>query len=130
MILDTTFLIDFMEGLPEAMQKIETLQSENETIYVTAPSVFELWTGLAQCQRPVSEEQKIRRVVDSQLFLDLDKSSAEEAGLMNGNLSKAGMPIDPEDCMIAGIAKHYDETILTRNIKHFRRIVGVKIEEY
>lgn len=130
MIIDTTFLIDFMQGLPEAVKKLETLQLDKVNLFVTTPSVFELWTGLAQCQRPLQEEQKIRKVVDSQLFLEFDRASAEEAGTINGILCKAGLTIDPEDCMIAGIAKHHNETILTRNIKHFQRVKWINIETY
>ncbi len=130
MILDTAFLIDFMEGLPEAVKKLEALQLHNEVAFVTAPSIFELWTGLGQCQQPLREEQKIRKVVDSQFFLEFDKFCAEEAGLISGHLSKAGMTIDPEDCMIAGIAKRHNDSILTRNTKHFERIKGIKVETY
>lgn len=128
MIVDTTFVIDLMEGLPEAVRFLEQVQSQ--TIFVTTPTIFELWSGLAQSQQPEKEEQKIRKVLESQLVLDFIKKCAEEGGMIQGTLSKKGISIDPEDCMIAGIAKHYGQKVLTRNVRHFERISGLSIETY
>ncbi len=38
--------------------------------------------------------------------------------------------IDPEDAMIAGIALHNSEVVLTKNVEHFSRIRDLKIETY
>jgi len=130
MILDTSFLIDFLEGLPEAITKMQEMQNNPETIFISAPTIFELWTRVSQSNQPDKEKEKVKKIIDSQHILELTKSCAEEAGLINGTLWKEGKPIDPEDCMIAGIAKYYDETILTRNVKHFNRIKSLKIESY
>ena len=40
------------------------------------------------------------------------------------------MQIDPEDAMIAGIARTNKQRIITRNVKHFSDIEGVEIENY
>ena len=130
MILDTSFLIDFMEGLPEAIAKMEELQHSQESIFISTPTIFELWTGIAHGNQPEKEKEKVKKIVNSQQILELTKSCAEEAGLINGTLWKEGKPIDSEDCMIAGIAKQYNQPILTRNIKHFERIKTIQIETY
>ena len=130
MILDTGFVIDLMEGLSEATIKMKEIRESRESIFVSTPTIFELWTGVAQSNWPECEKQKVKEVIESQLILDLTKTCAEEAGMMNGKLWKEGRPIDPEDCMIAGIAKHHDEAILTRNIKHFGRIPGIQVKTY
>jgi len=41
-----------------------------------------------------------------------------------------GSMVDPEDAMIAGIAKVHSERVLTRNRKHFQGIEGVNVESY
>jgi predicted nucleic acid-binding protein len=38
--------------------------------------------------------------------------------------------MDPEDAMIAGIAKSNNKKILTRNLKHFQGIENVTTESY
>jgi predicted nucleic acid-binding protein len=38
--------------------------------------------------------------------------------------------VDPEDAMVAGIAKVHGEKVLTKNLKHFQGIEGVNVESY
>ncbi len=130
MIGDTTFIIDLIDELPAAVEKLRILQEQQKPLFVTTPTIFELWTGVAFSDRPEREKVKARQILESQFILDLNRRSAEEAGIINGTLISEGQRIDPEDCMIAGIAKHHGDTILTRNIKHFQRIKGVNTEGY
>ncbi len=130
MILDTSFLIDYMEGLPEAIAKLKKIQEHKESLFVSTITLFELWSGISQCNQPEFEKQKVKRVIESQLVLDFTKECAEKAGMINGALLKRGMPIDPEDCMIGGIAEHYGEKVLTRNVRHFGKIKDIEIETY
>ncbi len=130
MILDTDFVIDLMESKPEAVAKMEQLHNQQELIFVTTPTIFELWTGVAYGSQPEKEKQKIKLIIENQRILDFTTASAEEAGIINGTLQKEGQIIDPEDCFIAGIALRYNQPLLTRNIKHFQRIKGLKVETY
>lgn len=130
MIGDTTFIIDLIDGLPAAVEKLRILQEQQKPLFVTTPTIFELWTGVALSDRLEREKIKARQILESQFILDLNQKSAEEAGIINGTLISEGQRIDPEDCLIAGIARNHRDTILTRNIKHFERIKGVKVEEY
>lgn len=130
MILDTDFVIDLMQSRPEAVAKMEQLYTRQEITFITTPTLFELWTGVAYGGQPEKEKQKIKLIVQNQRILDLTKETAEEAGIINGFLKKQGLLIDPEDCLIAGIALQHNECILTKNVKHFARIKGLKIESY
>lgn len=130
MILDTTFVIDLIDGLPEAVEKLKWLQEQQKILFITTPTIFELWTGITQSDRPEREKMKALRVLETQLILDLNKESAEEGGIIDGTLINEGQRIDPEDCLIAGIAQHHGEAVLTRNVKHFERIKSVKTETY
>jgi predicted nucleic acid-binding protein len=129
-LLDTTFLIDLMKGKQEAVEKLKKMESEMIPIFVSTPTIFELWTGIMATQKSDKEKQKVIEVLSSINNLDLDLESAKVAGEINGTLLKKGEMIDPEDCMIAGIAKTNNESILTRNTQHFGRIKGIKIETY
>jgi predicted nucleic acid-binding protein len=130
MILDTNFIIDLMENKPDAVAKIEQLHQHQLPIFIASPTIFELWTGVAYGNQPEREKQKIKLIIENQRILELTKASAEEAGIINGTLQKQGQIIDPEDCLIAGIALQHNEPLLTRNIKHFQRIKRLKIETY
>jgi len=69
-------------------------------------------------------------ILESLPFLPLDYESAREGGRIYGDKKRAGLLVDPEDAMIAGIAKAHGEKVLTRNTKHFRGVGGVSVEPY
>ena len=130
MILDTTFIIDLMDGQVDALKKHQDFQQNNEKIIITSITLFELFSGVGQCSNPEKEKKKLKGVLESQSILSLDPECAEKAGLIHGTLKKEGQEIEIQDCLIAGIALHHNEPLLTRNTKHFRRIKGLKLETY
>lgn len=130
MIADTSFIIDVMDGHADAVAKLQELATRGEMLKITTPTIFELWSGIVRSSKPSHEKEKVLAVINSQPFLVLDHESAEGAGRIDGVLARKGLSIEPEDCMIAGIARVCNETILTHNQKHFRRIHGIPIEDY
>ncbi len=62
--------------------------------------------------------------------LSLDFPSALAGGTFYGERIRAGVRIDPEDAMLAEIAKTRAEKVPTRNVKHFSGLEGVSIESY
>ena len=129
MILDTSFILDYLKGEKSAALKMDSLMDENEEVGIATPTIFELWTGLAAFQQRNDEKDRINNIIKDQIIYPLDNESAEIAGKVNGELIKKGLQIDPEDCMIAGIAISNNKKLLTRD-SHFKRIEGLKVEEY
>ena len=130
MIVDTTFLIDIMEKLPEAEEILNKLSKNGEPLLVTSLSIFELYTGIIRSQNPIKEKNKILKALQDQVILSLDEKSAEKAGEIDGISIKEGNMLGIIDCMIAGIAFIKNEKVLTINIKDFSKIRGLKIETY
>ena len=129
MILDTNFIIDLMDGKESAVKRLNELLEKNEPQLIGTPTVFELWSGIAHSQKPTEEKAKILQVLTAQAVVPLDQPSAEVAGEIDGRLAREGKTIDPEDCMLAGIAKIRNQRILS-NDKHFERIKEVVVEKY
>jgi len=130
LIADTSFLIDIMMRDPAALDKAGEVEKNGSTISVGAPSIFELFAGMALSRKSEEEKSKIMSTIASLSQLPLDFPSARAGGQIYGRKAKAGFTIDPEDAMLAGIAKIRGETIITRNVKHFTDIEGVKVESY
>lgn len=128
MILDTTFLIDLLRNEKSAAAKARELDAANAPILTTAVNVFELWQGIGIKNK--ERRERILELLSSLSLLDLDFKSAKRAGEIYSKLRNKGKAIDPEDSMIAGIALQHGETILTRDVSHFGRIPGLRLEAY
>ena len=129
MILETSFLIDFLRNNKDAVAKMKSLVDSDEAFGIAAPTVFELWTGLYALEKTESEKTRINLIINNLLVYSLDNESARVSGRINGELIKKGIKIDPEDTMIAGIAIIHNKRVLTRD-EHFKRIEGLKVESY
>lgn len=129
MILETTFVIDFLKGRENAKTKIRNLIEQNISTELASPTVFELYGGLTQFSKGEKEQQKMISFLDGIAVYPLDNESARIAGIIDGKLMKSGLEIDAEDAMIAGIALANNKKVLTRD-EHFSRIEGLKIEGY
>jgi tRNA(fMet)-specific endonuclease VapC len=130
MIADTTFIIDIMRNDQGAIVKAKKLEQKNIPLIITAPTVFELGVGISLSKKPRQEKTRIHEVLESLPFQPLDYESSQAAGQIYGDKQKTGDMIDPQDAMIAGIAKTSGEKILTRNQKHFQGIPGLTTETY
>lgn len=128
MIVDTTILIDILRGHAPAQEKLKTLEQQHIPLQTTSISVFELFQDMQQLS--AEKQEKIKNLISALQIISFDEIAAEEAGILRAKLQQEGNILDPEDCMIAGIALTHHETLLTRNTKHFSRITGLKIQGY
>lgn len=128
MILDSSFLIDFLRNNPRAIEKYKELAEKHETVATTAINIFEIWRAMYRYS-----PEKRRQVLEFLTSLDvkeLTMKSALHGGKIDSELSKKGQPIEKEDCMIAAIALENQETLVTHNVKHVSRVLGLTIETY
>jgi Predicted nucleic acid-binding protein, contains PIN domain len=62
--------------------------------------------------------------------LPFDDRAAEEYGKVRQHLAAQGMPIGPNDLMIAAIALANQMTLVTHNTNEFSRVPGLQIEDW
>jgi len=60
----------------------------------------------------------------------IDRDILEAASVMFSDLRKKGITIGDNDILISAYCLHHDFTLITNNEKHFRRIPGLKIENW
>ena len=130
MIVDTSFVIDLMKNNKDAIAAYKKLQIIGEPLLVTSFTVFELFTGITRSKRPAEEKNKVINILKGQIIIPFENEAAEKAGEIDGTLAKDGYIIEGTDVMIAGICLVKNEKILTRDIKDFSKIKGLKIETY
>jgi len=129
-LLDTTFLIDFLRGKKNAVELIE--KSEGNTIYTTEINVFELITGVYISKQDTKKHiEQVKALISRINVLSLDRKSSIKAGEIAGRLIKKGKRIEETDCLIAGIAlANGIKKIITENKSHYKRIAELKVKTY
>lgn len=78
----------------------------------------------------LKEEDFLRALVNSSILLDESYESSKIGGEIYAALKKTGNLINDADILIAGIVKHYDAVLVTNNEGHFKRVTGLKIENW
>ena len=130
--LDTTLLADLMRGNPEAKQKILGLLDRGEKLTTTRINVCEIYKAVAIIKQPVARTMKmayIRETLTGLEILELDDLACEEFAHL-WQVMKGKHPGD-FDLLIAAICLRFGETtFITRNIKHYSSIPGLRVEGY
>ena len=128
MILDTCFLIDLLKNNKDAVAKAQVLDETDTPSFATTVTVFELWQGVHDASE--EERERVLTLLSSVGIHVLDFEGAKQAGEIFDILRREGQKIEPEDCLIAGIARSHNEPVLTRNVKHFSLVKNMRYETY
>jgi tRNA(fMet)-specific endonuclease VapC len=95
---------------------------------LSAVVVHELYYGAFKSQRV---EQNVARVDALQFsVLEFDEDDARHAGQIRAHLASKGTPIGPYGVLIAGQARARELTLVTHNTREFRRVPGLKVEDW
>ena len=130
MIADTTLLVDRLRRDAAAREATSRLESEGVALWIPPPAVFELWEGAERADRPEDEVRRIEAVLADYTVMAFERRHAARAGRLSGALLRRGTMIDPIDAEIAGMALEERLPVLTRNVRHFERLPGLRIETY
>jgi len=128
-LLDTSFLIDLMNGDEDAVEKARELESEFTQQRLSSMTLFELYYGVARSGQSESEREKVRDVLSSKPVHPADTAVMQKAGRLSGELANDGTPVGDGNVIIAATAHVVEEPVLTRNIEDFERL-DVEVETY
>ena len=117
--LDTCFIIDILRNNKEAILIKERIEKGSELI-----------RGLESIHLKEGEKYKIENFIRSVTTFPLDKKSAIKAGEIELELIRNGQKTSIEDVMIAAIVITNNESLITKNEKHFEKIKDLEIENY
>jgi tRNA(fMet)-specific endonuclease VapC len=128
-MLDTNICIYSIKHKPQ--QVFQRLQEHNPAeICISSITYAELVYGVEKSQQIEKNRIALMLLLARIEIVDFDSSAAEVYGKIRADLEKKGTPIGPLDMMIAGHAKSLDYTVVTNNIKEFKRIKGLKLENW
>jgi predicted nucleic acid-binding protein len=129
-ILDTNVCIDVLRGRKNVVERLASCRPQD--CFISVITEFELFQGAdrAPDDRREEERGKVARFVGSLEILPFDSSCARIAGRINAELMNKGTPVSITDVFIAATALRHQWTIVTNNVKDFRRIEGLDIEDW
>ncbi len=91
---------------------------------------LELEVGRIKSQRGIRYESTLARFLASLTVLPLTRQDARIAAQQRAYLERKGTPIGPYDLLIAAQALSRGLTIVTNNETEFRRVPGLKLENW
>ncbi|MFU1783005.1 PIN domain-containing protein [Haloarcula japonica] len=134
MIVDTSFILDIIDGVEAAVEKERELEAANVPLVIPSVTVLELYIGVGKIANTREERQAVEAVLDSYPLIDMTPSISRRAGrLLGEQMADAddgeGPGIGKGDAAIAATAIERDEPVLAGD-SHFGTIPGVTHESY
>jgi len=134
MIVDTSFVLDIIDGVEAAIEKERELEAESVPLVIPSMTVLELSIGVGKVATTREERQKVEAVLDSYPLMDMTPSISRRAGRLLGERMAAaddgdGPGIGKGDTAIAATALERDGPVLAGD-SHFGNIPGVTHERY
>jgi len=126
LLLDTNVVIAVLRGSRSVIGNLN--RRFRDEVFVSSLVLHELYFGAFKSDRSIAA----MRDVDTLGFevLDFSRDDARMAGNVRFLLDRQGHPISPMDTLIAGQALARDLTLVTRNIREFQRVDGLRVENW
>lgn len=120
-VADTDALIDLAEGAG-AHEAVKALLRAGR-LATTAVSVFELWRG---CET-AAQRARARDLLRGIRVYPVTTASAMRAAELWREIEEKGGRVGERDTLIAGVCLATRLAVLTANVKHLRRVPGLRV---
>ena len=128
-MLDTNICIYIIKKHP--IHVLNHLKKQNiSDICLSSITLAELEYGVQKSERKVQNGLALAEFLSPIEIMPFDEVAAIEFGKIRSNLEKKGKLIGEYDLMIAAHAIALDLILVTNNIKEFKRVTDLKIENW
>ncbi len=121
---DSVFVIDYLQGIPEARRRWEAVFAEGDEPVVNEIVVCEVRAGLYP-----HEEVYLDAFLEPVEFVQPGPEHAMIAGRWRAEAHARGRHLSLPDALIAAAAAANDAAVLTRNVRDFA-LTSVRVETY
>ena len=125
--LDTSFLIDVLDGNEAAEKMKTTLDNRRERSAVAPVAAAELWIGAHLGS--ARELRQAEQLLDSLLWLEFNRACARRVGQLQADRIEAGAQLGFNDCVIAAMALEYGHELVTSDTG-FEDVAGLQVQTY
>ena len=127
-LLDTDTIVYNFKGNHAVRQNLE--RHIDDPMKICVITLMELYYGAYKSKSVAGNLARIRTIENYFEIIATGPESAETFGMLKASLEKSGTPLDDFDLIIASCALANNLILVTNNIKHFRRIEGLKLENW
>ncbi len=125
--LDATYLIDYLEGQPPAVDRMREWAARAERLASPAPAAAELLLG-AYFEGGAALREALG-LLETVEVLPVDAPVAMEAAQLGAEQLRRGAAVPMVDLLIAATARFHGGILVSRDLA-FGRIAGLAVETY
>jgi tRNA(fMet)-specific endonuclease VapC len=127
--LDTNTCIYFLNGKYESI-KIKILTTSPNEIVIPSVVKAELLFGAYKSKKPKETIEKVEKFLEPFEIVPFDDMVTYTYAELRNKMEQSGELVGPNDLIIASIVKFHEGILVTNNVKEFKRIKGLKIEDW
>ena len=128
-LLDTdTCAFILRKSSPVLLERIQLVPLQQQSMSVI--TLAELLYGVQVSSKKKMNREGVDALVRHVNILDWTNEAAEHYAEIRADLKKKGQIIGSNDLLIAAHARSLGATIVTNNVKDFRRVKGLQVENW
>ncbi len=128
-LLDTNICIYITKYNPPAVRE-RFVQHTTDKLAMSVITLGELRHGAEKSQSPKKASAAIEKLTNAIQVMPLDDAVAQQYGKIRAKLEQTGQMIGNNDLWIAAHAKAEGWILVTNNEREFKRVSGLKIENW
>ena len=131
-LFDTDILSNLVKRRPSSQLIARLEATPAELQFTSTINLGEMVYGAHRNRERAEQllERMEQAILPNVTVLPFDIAAARTYGEIRADLELRGLPIGDADTRIAAVALSRDLTLVTANLRHFRRVTGLRIENW
>jgi tRNA(fMet)-specific endonuclease VapC len=127
-VLDTNSVVFFFKG--QGLVGERMLAQKPVEVALPAIVLYELEVGVLRSTEPTRRRGQLDTLLDATRVIPFGPAEARAAAQIRVGLERSGEGIGPLDTLIAATALASRATLVTHNVREFRRVRGLSVEDW
>lgn len=127
-MLDTNICIHVVKNYPPELQG--RFNQFAEQLCISSITLGELYYGTEKSARRIENLQAVEQFAARLEVLSFSPKAAAHYGQIRAEIERQGNPVGPYDMLIGAHARSEGLIIVTNNLREFRRLPGLRVENW